>query len=219
MKQKKSVVSFSGGKDSTLALYHTLQTGEPLALLMMLEEQGLRSRSHAMPMEMIQAQAASIGLPLLSAASAWENYEQHFLQLLQQGKALGAEVLVTGDLDVPAQNSWHAQMAQRAGLALHMPLYNREHRETVDEFIALGFSAIVVTVNLALGMRPADLGRVLRSDFIEELESRGIDPSGEGGEFHTTVVAGPIFKTPVTVQQGTIIYRDNYAFLPLQLAS
>ena len=55
---------FSGGKDSSLALYHAMQTGNVIGLIVMLEEQGQRSRSHAMPLDIIRAQAQAIGLPL-----------------------------------------------------------------------------------------------------------------------------------------------------------
>ena len=73
-----------------------------------------------------------------------------------------------------------------------MPLWLHPHREVVEEFIQLGFQSIVVTVNLKLGMKVEDLGKTLTLEYIQELENRGIDPCGEGGEFHTTVIDRPI---------------------------
>ena len=217
--QQKFIVSYSGGKDSTLALYHAMQVGKAIGLIVMLEEQGLRSRSHAMSMEIIQAQANALGLPIITASSSWNDYETEFLKLLANAKQQGAEVLVTGDLDMPEHGCWHDRITQQAGLKLCMPLWQRPHREVIEEFIQLGFKTMIVTVNLDLGMKVDDLGKVLTLDYIQELENRGIDPCGEGGEFHSTVIDGPLFTAPIAVRKGDILYHENYAFLALELES
>ena len=216
MQQKQTcVVSYSGGKDSSLALYHMLQTTEVVGLIAMLKEQGQRSRSHGMDTAFITAQAQALGLPIISAAASWQDYEAEFAKLLKQCQQRGVSVLATGDLDVPAVGSWHEQMAQAAGLQLQMPLLQRPHQAVVDEFIDLGFIAIVVTVNLSLGMRPEDLGREFNREFVQELQQRGIDVAGEGGEFHTSVIDGPIFSQRLAVRQGSKVYHGDYGFLPL----
>jgi len=216
-KGRKFVASYSGGKDSTLALYKAIQTGEVIGLIVMLEEEGKRSRSHGMPPEVIQAQAGSIGLPVFTAATSWEDYEHHFMQLLAEAKRQGAEVLVTGDLDVPVQDCWHDRVTRKAGLGLGMPLWEKDHREVVEEFINLGFVTMLVTVNLELGMKEDDLGRVLTREYVEELLARGIDPCGEGGEFHTTVIDGPLFQYPIPIRKCEIVRHGKYAFMPLEL--
>lgn len=213
----KFIASFSGGKDSTLALYKAMKVGEVVGLIVMLEEEGKRSRSHGMPPELIRAQAHSIGLPVYTAAASWEDYEKVFISLLEKAKSQGAEVLVTGDLDMPAHGCWHEKVTNNAGLKLGMPLWGMNHRKVVEEFINLGFTTVIVTVNLSLGMREDDLGRILTHEYVVELEARGIDPCGEGGEFHTTVIDGPIFKHPIPVRKSEIIKDGEYAFLPLEL--
>lgn len=217
--QQKFIVSYSGGKDSTLALYHAMQVGKAIGLIVMLEEQGLRSRSHAMNMDIIQAQANALGLPIITASSSWNDYETEFLKLLANAKQQGAEVLVTGDLDMPEHGCWHDRITQQAELKLCMPLWQRPHREVIEEFIQLGFKTMIVTVNLNLGMKVDDLGKILTLDYIQELENRGIDPCGEGGEFHSTVIDGPLFTAPIAVRKGDILYHENYAFLALELES
>ena len=213
----KFIASFSGGKDSVLALYKAMKVGEAVGLIVMLEEEGKRSRSHGMPPELICAQAESIGLPVYTAAASWADYEEVFLRLLADTKNQGAELLVTGDLDMPAHGCWHDKVTKLAGLKLGMPLWEMDHREAVEEFIHLGFVTILVTVNLSLGMREDDLGRTLTHEYVKELVARGIDPCGEGGEFHTTVIDGPLFKHPIPVRRGEIIRNGEYAFLPLDL--
>lgn len=212
------IASFSGGKDSVLALYKASQVGQAMGLIVMLEEKGQRSRSHGMPSELIQAQADSIGLPVYTAAASWAEYEHVFIALLENAKNQGAEVLVTGDLDMPEHGCWHDQVTKKAGLKLAMPLWEMNHRQAVDEFIDLGFITMIVTVNLSLGMTEEDLGRILTYDYVQELEARGIDPCGEGGEFHTTVIDGPLFKQPIHVRKCSIVRDGDYAFLPLKLA-
>ncbi|WP_045519481.1 diphthine--ammonia ligase [Neobacillus niacini] len=213
----KFIASFSGGKDSVLALYKAMKVGEAVGLIVMLEEEGKRSRSHGMPPELIHAQANSIGLPVYTAAASWTDYEKVFISLLENAKNQGAELLVTGDLDMPAHGCWHETVTKKAGLKLGMPLWEMNHREAVEEFINLGFVTIMVTVNLSLGMREDDLGRTLTREYVNELEARGIDPCGEGGEFHTTVIDGPIFKHPIPVRKCEIMKDGEYAFLPLEL--
>lgn len=213
----KFIASFSGGKDSVLALYKAMKVGEAVGLIVMLEEEGKRSRSHGMPPEIIRAQAESVGLPVYTGAASWTDYESVFTGLLKQAKNKGAEALVTGDLDMPAHGCWHDKVTKNAGLKLGMPLWEMDHLEAVQEFINLGFVTMLVTVNLSLGMKEEDLGRVLTHEFVEELQARGIDPCGEGGEFHTTVIDGPIFKHPITVRKCEIVRDGDYAFLPLEL--
>lgn len=211
------IASYSGGKDSTLALHLAMHAGEAMGLIVMLEEEGKRSRSHGMPPEIIQAQAAAIGLPVYAAAASWEDYEQEFAKLLEDAREQGAEALITGDVDMPEEGCWHDKMTQQAGLALGMPLWRTDHREIVETFINLGYVAIVVTVNLSLGMTEQDLGRFMDRSFVDELIARGIDPCGEGGEFHTTVIDGPLFKQPIPIRRCAIVRNGEYAFLPLKL--
>ncbi|OAB41938.1 diphthine--ammonia ligase [Paenibacillus glacialis] len=214
---QKFIASFSGGKDSVLALYKAMKVGTAVGLIVMMEEEGKRSRSHGMPPELIRAQAHSIGLPVYTAAASWTDYEEVFTRLLEQAKNQGAELLVTGDLDMPAHGCWHDKVTKNAGLKLGMPLWEMDHKEVVEEFINLGFITIIVTVNLSLGMREDDLGRTLTHEYVQELEARGIDPCGEGGEFHTTVIDGPLFEHPIPVRKCTILTDGDYAFLPLEL--
>jgi len=214
---RKFVASYSGGKDSSLALYYAMQQGQAVALIVTLDEHGIRSRSHAMPLDIIDAQAAALGLPILKTTTTWESYESQFLNVLAEAKDYGAEVLVTGDIDLIGHAEWNQSVSAQQQLELWMPLWQKPRHEVVNELIQLKFICIVVTVNLDLGMTTEDLGRVIDHDYVNELVARGIDPCGESGEFHTTVIDAPIFKNPLSVHKGAILYHQNYAFLTLEL--
>ena len=172
---RKFVASYSGGKDSSLALYQAMQMGEPVALIVMLDEQGLKSRSHGMSLDIIHAQAKAIGLPIYSASATWQDYENQFIQLLQKTQALGAETLVTGDIDLMAHAEWNQSVCDKSKLSLCMPLWQRPRLDIVHEFIQLGFQSIIVTVNLNLGMKVEDLGQVLSLEYVDELVAREVD--------------------------------------------
>ena len=154
----------------------------------------------------------SIGLPVYTAAASWTDYEKVFISLLEKAKNQGAEVLVTGDLDMPAHGCWHEKVTKNVGLKLGMPLWEMNHREAVEEFINLGFVTIIVTVNLSLGMREDDLGRTLTHEYVKELEARGIDPCGEGGEFHTTVIEGPFLNILFQFVNVRLLRTENMLF-------
>lgn len=212
---KKSIVSYSGGKDSTLALEWAMEQGEVIGLLVMMEEAGERSRSHATGAKLVRRQAEVIGLPVFEVSASWETYEEAFVEALKKAKEAGAEVLVTGDIDLIEHGLWHEQVAERAGLQLAMPLWKEERKSIVTEVVERGYRAIIVTVNESLGMKASDLGREISMALVQEFIERGIDPCGEQGEFHTTVVDGPCFQTPLNVTFGRVIRKEPYAFLEL----
>ncbi len=214
---KKFVASFSGGKDSTFALYKAMSVGEAVALIVMMDEHGVHSRSHRLTEKIIKEQASSIGLPVFSDAASWNDYESKFIRLLEKTKDMGAEVLVAGDLDVPDKDCWHDIVTKKVGLGLALPLRGTNHREVVTEFVKAGFKCVIVTVNLSMGMKIEDLGKELSLEYIEILENRGIDSCGEAGEFHTIVIDGPIFKNKIDVKFGEILQDKEYAFLDCSL--
>ncbi len=92
--------SWSGGKDSCLALYHAIENGgNPHSLLTILSEDGATSRSHALPKPLIEKQARSLGLKPVFRSASWKQYEAEFIAALQEFKRSGIEVGVFGDID------------------------------------------------------------------------------------------------------------------------
>ena len=214
---RKFVASYSGGKDSRLALYKAMQMGKATALITRLRSSDGLAGAHGVSHSILQAQAQAMNLPLLAFYATWENYKSGLIQCIQEAKDMGAEVLVTGDIDLPEHNCWHEDVAQTCGVSLAVPLWQRNRKDVVDEFLSLGFVSKVVSVDLSKGMKESDLGRIFTKQFVKELEARGVDCCGESGEFHTIVLDGPIFSAPLTVKEGFIRKIDHNLCLDLEI--
>jgi len=191
-----ALASFSGGKDSMLAVQRARESGlEVRWLLAMLEETGQRLRSHGVPLALMQAQADALGLELVTAAASWDNYQARFVAQLQALAARGAQVAVFGDIDLQAHRDWEEQVCAQAGLQACLPLWGQARLALVDEFLAQGWHARVVCVDSRF-LDDAYCGREFDAEFIASLPE-GIDACGENGEFHTFVFDGPAFSRPV----------------------
>lgn len=209
------VCSWSGGKDSCLALYRSITVGaEPKSLLSILREDGARSRSHGLPREVLQAQADSLGIPLLTKTASWSDYESTFIAALQELKASGIEAGVFGDIDIDDHRLWEEKVCDAAGIQAYLPLWKGSRLALLGEFLVLGFEATIVTVN-SEKLDQTYLGRVIDLELVQELAGLGIDPSGEGGEYHTVVTNGPIFSEPVQLEIGEQTLHEGYGFLDL----
>lgn len=191
--------SWSGGKDSCLALHRARAAGaEPRALLTLLTEDGSRTRSHGLRRAVLEAQAQALGLELRAAATSWGAYEETLARLLDGARRDGMAAVVFGDMDVEANGRWEERGARAAGLVPHLPLWGAPRRALLAEGWRLGLEARLVVVRADV-LGPEHLGRRLDAAFAAELEQRGIDACGEGGEFHTLAVDGPGFARGLPV--------------------
>ncbi len=211
------VCSWSGGKDSCLALWQAIeQGGIPKLLLTMMDEQGRRSRSHGLPVDVLQAQADSLGIPLTTADTSWEDYETIFTEALRTAAQNGARVSVFGDIDFEENRAWEEKVSQRAGLQAYLPLWKKPRQNLLNDFLTLGFEAtIIATKDDKLGKR--FLGRILDHALLAEFEQAGIDLSGEAGEYHTIVTEGPLFNKPLSLQKGETTLHTGTWFLGVQV--
>ncbi len=212
------VCSWSGGKDSCMALYRATRLGaRPACLLTILQEDGKRSRSHGLAKEVLQAQAQSVGIPLVTRAASWDEYESTFIAALKALKAQGVQAGVFGDIDLEDHLLWEETTCAAAGMEAHLPLWKAPRLELLDEFLALGFKAtIIATLDDKMGR--GYLGRTLDTELIQEFTRIGIDPCGEEGEYHTVATEGPIFAEPLRLTMGETALRSGYWFLDLEVA-
>ncbi len=204
--------SWSGGKDSCLALFRALAAGGRLACLAtMFTEDGQRSRSHGLSRAVLEAQAAAIGGPLLTAAATWDGYEAAFVELLKAACGRGATAAVFGDIDIPRHRAWEENVCRQAGLAALLPLWQEDRWKLLDAWWSAGFEARIVVAREGLVERRF-LGRVLDRQAAEELSAAGVDACGENGEFHTLVTAGPIFSRPLELELRGQLLRSGCWF-------
>ncbi len=210
--------SWSGGKDSCLALYRAVRRGGvPKRLLTMLSEDGLRSRSHGLTPQVIAAQAAAMNLPWVGGRAEWDGYEAAFLARLAEFRADGIADGVFGDIDLEVHRQWVERVCGLRDITAHLPLWQEARRELVAEFIGAGFSATIVAVSDAR-LTTSFLGRVLDWATVADLEAAGADVCGEEGEFHTMVTAGPLFSAPLALEYGEVVSHAGYSFLEVFLA-
>lgn len=214
----KTFVSWSGGKDSALACYHAGQKhGVRVAyLLNMLSGNGTHSRSHHLSVAVLKLQAEAMGIPLMQRKVTWQGYEEEFKKALTFFKEEGIEAGVFGDIDVREHRDWVERVCSGNGLNAVLPLWQRSREMLMEEFIFLGFKAVVVAVKLEC-IGSEWLGRVLDKDFIRDIKQLGtVDLCGENGEYHTFVYDGPLFKKPVVFAAGEKIVEDKHCFLELK---
>jgi diphthine-ammonia ligase len=193
---KKALCSFSGGKDSCLALWRAQRQGVDLrTLLVMFEESGERSRSHAIPLQLIARQAQALRLELVTRNASWQTYERVFTQALISLRAAGHEVAVFGDIDLQSHRDWEEKVCAAAGVSPMLPLWHGDREALAQEVLDAGFRAVVVCVD---GRYLGDefCGRQYDASFLRDLPP-GVDACGENGEFHTLVYDGPNFSAPV----------------------
>lgn len=219
MKNQSFVASWSGGKDSAMAYYRAIQSGMiPKRIWTMFEESGERSKSHALPIEVVEAQAKSLGIPFMLRGSNWNSYESEFLDAMKECKDAGIDYGVFGDIDLVDHLEWVRKTCAKIGVEAVHPLWMEPRRKILEEFVGAGFIAYIVVVNTK--MMPANfIGRQFTIKLMDELEKLGIDACGESGEFHTVVVDGPIFSERVPIVFSGEHERDGYVFLDVKLGN
>jgi diphthamide synthase (EF-2-diphthine--ammonia ligase) len=146
-----------------------------------------------------------------------EVYEARMAAAMAEARARGVTHIVFGDLFLEDVREYRAAKLAGTGIAPLFPLWGRPTAALSREMLAGGLEAYLVTVDLKkLSARFA--GRRYDAALIAELPA-GTDPCGENGEFHTCVVAGPMFEQAIPVRLGATVERDGFAFADLLLAS
>lgn len=177
----------------------------------MFEEDESHSKSHALPLAIIEAQAKQLGVPSMIRGADWSGYQARFLDAMKTCVKGGIPYGVFGDIDLADHLEWVRTMCEKVGMEAVHPLWMEPRRAILEEFIAVGFVAYVVVVNTKM-MPKKFIGRKFTIELMDELEALGIDSCGESGEFHTVVVDGPIFKEAIPLIFGEVIERDGYIF-------
>jgi uncharacterized protein (TIGR00290 family) len=231
--KEKVVLSWSGGKDSAMALYELRrsQEYEVVSLLTTVAAEFDRVSHHGVRAQLLEAQAAAIGLPLqtlsISTQSAhpcrpdsddgvMQEYERLMMETLLRYKEGGVAAVAFGDIFLENLRAYRERNLSRVGMKALFPIWQRQTRELVHTFLDLGFQAYLACVD-AEKLGESFAGRALDRDFIRDLPAQ-VDPCGEFGEYHSFVFDGPIFQQPLRVRVGEVVLRDVRCFVDLLLA-
>eukprot|EP01133_Synstelium_polycarpum_P010067 gene10067-11742_t len=209
MEKIPAVFNWSGGKDSTLALHYLLQDKdfEVKYLLTTLSDAYNRVSMHGVREEFLLAQAESIGLPLqqvrLAESVAMEDYEASMALALEGMKKRGIAHAVFGDIFLEDLKVYRERKLGEIGMQAVFPLWKKDTRKIIKEFVELGYKTIVVCAREGL---QDFCGRIIDEQFMADLPA-DVDPCGENGEFHTFAFEGPIFSKPLRFSIGERIFR------------
>jgi len=165
---------------------------------------------HGLRRELLEAQAQAVGIPIqtieLPEEPSMEEYNQLMNKRLLQLKQEGYTQCAFGDIFLDDLRFYRENQLQDFGISSLFPLWKKNTGELLNQFINLGFKAVVVCVNAEL-LDESFVGREVNSSFLKDLPIN-VDPCGENGEFHTFCYDGPLFKKEVPFEIGERIYRS-----------
>ena len=207
------VTSWSGGKDSCYAMMKAIEQGHsPKVLLNMMNENGKISRSHGLPLAILEQQAQKMQLPLEAVPATWTDYEAHFISTLQKLKAnFGLQAAVFGDIDLQPHKDWEDKVCAAASLEAVLPLWQQDRIALVNQMMESGIETMIVSCNTQMG--ESYLGKIMTKALALELEGKQIDPCGENGEFHTLVINCPLFSSGLEIPEFTVKTYNDYCFI------
>ena len=213
---RKFVASYSGGKDSILAIYRAIKLGmKPVSLIITYNIDMGRSWFHGIPKDLLDEVSASLNIPIKLIKTSGKGYTANFEKELKIQKKNGAEVCVFGDIDIEGHLRWCTTRCHAAGIEAFFPLWQEERRAIVDEFIESGFTANITIVDTDR-LSEKYLGMTLLPKTVSSIVAEGADACGENGEYHTFVSNGPLFRTPVPFCYGKLVRNKQYAILPIK---
>ena len=204
--------SWSSGKDSALALYYLLQDERYSVeeLITTVNSHYNRVSMHGLRNELLQTQTSAIGIPAsfieLPEMPSMEVYEKKMLDSVLTLKEKGFTHAGFGDIFLQDLRDYRDTQLAKQNLKTIYPLWKRDTKALLNEFLELGFKTIIVCANSKY-FNQDFVGTVIDKSFIENLPE-GVDPCGENGEFHTFCFDGPIFKNPIKFEIGEKVYHE-----------
>ena len=213
-------MSWSGGKDSSIALYEILQNDkyEVVSLLTTVSEGYERISHHGVRRELLRQQAESIGIPLHELRLPQLNFTNEVYETIMR-KAMfeyieqGIHTIVFGDIFLEDLREYRENKLALVGMNAIFPIWKRNTVKLVNEFIDIGFKGRICCI-AAKNLSEEFCGRNINKEFLDDLPDN-VDPCGENGEFHSFVYDGPIFDNPIKIETGETILRDVRYFTDL----
>jgi uncharacterized protein (TIGR00290 family) len=215
------LISWSSGKDSAFSLHAIRCAGEfdVVGALTTVTETFERVSIHGVRQEILLEQLDAAGLPARIVPIPYpcpnEIYEARMGQAVARAVQEGITHIIFGDLFLRDIRAYREQKLAGTGIAPVFPLWDRPTLPLAQAMIESGLEAYLATVDLK--KLPAELaGRKFDAQLLADLPA-GVDPCGENGEFHTCVVAGPIFSRRLAVTPAERVQRDGYGYCDLVL--
>ncbi|MDP2387373.1 MAG: diphthine--ammonia ligase [Bacteroidota bacterium] len=209
----KLFLNWSGGKDCTMALFKLLEQKQSVDFLFTtLSKETNRVSMHGTSKELITRQAMSLGIHsrklYLPVEMNMEVYNKHLLHEMKLMQAREINTAVFGDVFLEDLKEYREKQLASIGMKAVFPLWKRDTRELITEFIDRGFKAVIVCVN-AKKLNKSFIGRTIDKDFVNELPD-DVDVCGENGEYHSFVYDGPIFNKKINFELSETV-RKHYA--------
>jgi len=194
------VAAWSGGKESCLACHKAISDGFEVSHLLNFISKDGRCMFHGIDSELIHAQSQALEIPIVQKEVTPDTYEREFKNAMRELKQRGIEGAVFGDIqDIPPplHEGWVDRVCSELEIKPVKPLWGRDPKQILSEFINEGFEAIIVKVKADL-LGKEWVGRIIDEAFVEDLEKLSekgdINLCGELGEYHTFVYDGPLFR-------------------------
>ncbi|HEU5165257.1 MAG TPA: diphthine--ammonia ligase [Chitinophagaceae bacterium] len=208
----RAYFNWSGGKDSSLALWKIVREKKFSIEYLLTSINSFHNRisMHGVRRELLEAQVAALNIPLttieLPEQPSMIEYETAMMQKIRWLKVQGIAYSIFGDIFLEDLKKYREEKLATAGIECVFPIWKKDTRELMKEFIFAGFKAIVVCVNEKF-LEKKFCGRMIDESFCNDLPA-AVDVCGENGEFHTFVYDGPIFNKPVTFKKGEVVYKE-----------
>jgi uncharacterized protein (TIGR00290 family) len=215
----KALIAWSSGKDSAWSLYEARRAGEYdiVGALTTVTDTFARVSMHGVREAILQAQLAAAGLPSIIVRIPYpcpnEVYEARMAEALAAAKADGISAIIFGDLFLEDIRAYRVAKLAGTGIEPLFPLWQRPTDRLAHDMIAGGLETYLATVDLKK-LPTSFAGRKFDSALLADLPP-GTDPCGENGEFHSCVVAGPMFSRRIAVSVGETVERDGFAYADL----
>ena len=221
--RKRTLLSWSSGKDSAWALNvlrHDPEI-ELVGLFTTINAKYRRVAMHAVRLRLLELQAEATGLPLqlieIPDPCSNQQYEAAMQQFVEGAIAQGVECMAFGDLFLQDIRDYREKNLRGTGITPIFPLWNKPTDRLANEMLDAGVRAIITSVD-PRKLPSHFVGREWSKTLLAELPA-GVDPCAENGEFHTVVVAGPMFRRPIPVEIGETVEREGFFFadvLPME---
>jgi len=216
---KRTLLSWSSGKDSAWALHLLRQKNEYeiVGLLTTFNRAADRVAMHGVRRSLVRAQAEAAGIPLWEVDLPWpcsnEDYESAMKQACDNAVQSGIECVAFGDLFLTDIREYREKQLRNTGLQPIFPVWGFPTRELAQEMISSGLRARLACIDTKQ-ISGDFAGREFDAQLLSELPASA-DPCGENGEFHSFVYSGPMFEHPLAVDVGEVIIREQFAYADL----